>query len=297
MEKYISALLKSENAEEIKREYRILLSMGLSDAEAEDALVAYFFSDATEVEEGMQWISFALIQWTLGRLSSRVFSMAKRWIEDPKLGLSSEMMCAVNERLNTPMPVCKKVARMRTIKCPWKKGALLAYKISTCTDEQKSRFWGKYVLLRVIEIKRWPISSIMPDLLYDESMYVALYDWVGEEIPNADIVSDLEFTHISVQQPLIPQFSNNTLSSFYLSATTNARHNIMLDTTYKHYVYALSWGNKKNAAEFLTLISDGTQDSYFFDQDKHKVCIPPLIGPAGFDITLIKRLEQLFPKS
>ena len=297
MEKYVSALLKSEDAEEMNREYRILLSMGLSDVEAEDALVSYFFSDATDAEEGMQWISFALIQWTLGRLSSRVFSMAKRWIEDPRLGLSSDTMCAVNKFLNSPMPVCKKIARMRTIKCPWKKGALLAYKISTCADKIASRFWGKYVLLRVIEIKRWPISSIVPDVLYDESMHVALYNWVGEEIPNADIVSDLKFTHISVRQPLIPQFSNNTLSNLYLSTTENARHNIILDAAYTHYIYALSWGSKKSAAAFLTQISDGTQDSCALDVDKQNVGIPPLIGPGGFDIVLIKRLEQLFPES
>lgn len=297
MEKYISALLKSEDAEEIKREYRILLGMGLSDAEAEDSLISYFFSDVPDVDEGVQWISLALIQWTLGRLSSRVFCMAKKWIDYPQLGLSAETRYAVNELLNSPMPVREKIARMRTIKCPWKKGALLAYRISTCTDKKASRFWGKYVLLRIIEIKRWPISSILPDVLYDESMYVALYNWVGEDIPNADIASDLEFTYISIRQPLIPQFSDDPLSKLYLSSTSNARHNIILDAAYTHYVYALSWGSKKSAAAFLTQISDGTQDSCAFDEDKQNVGIPPLIGPGGFDIVLIKRLEQLFPES
>lgn len=297
MKDVIAALLQKEDLKEMKKEYGTLLSAGLSDSEAEEAVVSYFFTDVAEVNEGMRWIFFALIQWTMGRLSTRVHTMATIWIRNPILGFSAEDICVVNDFLNSPMPVCEKVKRIRTIKCPWKRGSLLAYKIMTCTDKEVSRFWGKYVLLRVVEIKRWPVSSIMPDLLYDESMHVALYNWVGENIPDADIVSDLEFTHISVQQPLMPQFRDEILSELYKFATANAGQNMMLDKVYTHYVYSLSWGSKKNASVFLTEISKGTQDTDFFAPNKQKVRNPPLIGPAGFDIVLIKRLEQLFPQS
>ena len=295
MKDYISKLLRTEDAREMKNEYRVLLSTGMSEEEAEDAIISFFFAGANELQTGALWIILALVQWTFGRLSARTFAMAKRWIEDPQLALSAERVSALNEVLNSPMPDRKKVSRVRTRKCPWREGALLAYRIVTCADEAENRFWGKYVLLRVIEIKRWPVSSILPDLLYNESMYVALYNWVGDEIPNSDIVSDLEFTHIEVDPPLIPQFRDSPFYDLYLAATANASDKIMLDETYTHYLYILSWGSKKEAAGYLTEISDGTQDVFHFDRQKQKARIPPICGPGAFDIVLMKRLEELFP--
>lgn len=295
MKDYISTLLRTEDAREMKREYRILLSTGMAEEEVEAALINFFFVGASELQTGVLWIILALVQWTFGRLSARTSAMAKRWIEDSRLALSAERVSALNEVLNSPMPDRKKVSRVRTIKCPWREGALLAYKIATRADKAENRFWGKYVLLRVIEIKRWPVSSILPDLLYDESMYVALYNWVGDELPNADIISDLEFTHIEVEPPLIPQFHDSPLYDLYLAATVNASDKIMLDATYTHYLYDLSWGSKKEAAGYLTQISDGSQDVFHFDRQKQKARIPPICGPGAFDIVLMKRLEELFP--
>lgn len=296
MENTIAKYVKSELAKEIKREYRILLSEGISDAAAEEMIVDYFFSDVTETEKGQQWISLALIQWTMGRLSAHVHAMAKQWIIAPELAVSLEEACAINALLNSPMPERKTVPRIRPIKCPWEKGSLLAYQITTCEKKSNSRFWGKYVLLRVVEIKRWPLSNVLPDLVCDESMYVALYNWVGNEVPKTDITGDLEFTHISILKPLLPQFPNMSLEKLYNSVVSNGRCNMRLNTAYTNYVYALDWGNKKTVSEVFSKISENVGCAEAFHMDQQEKRIPPMAGTSGFDIVLIKRLEELFPE-
>lgn len=296
MENSIAKHINSELAKEIQREYRILLSEGISDAVAEEMIVDYFFSAVTKPEKGLQWISLALIQWTMGRLSAYVHAMAKQWINAPELSISPEEACAINALLDSPMPERKIVPRIRSIKCPWEKGSLLAYRITTCEKKSNNRFWRKYVLLRVVEIKRWPLSNVLPDLVYDESMYVALYNWVGNEVPQTDITRDLEFTHISILKPLLPQFPNTSLENLYNSVVSNGSCNMRLNTSYTNYVYALDWENKKTVSKVFSKISEneGCAEAFFMDQQEKR--IPPMTGTSGFDIVLIKRLEELFPE-
>ena len=81
---------------------------------------------------------------------------------------------------------------------PWPVGTLLAYHvISNDLDfVRNSELWNKYVLLRVVKLEPFFGSK-------DKSMAVCLYDWVGESIPDSEIVKDLSFTHICIDKPML----------------------------------------------------------------------------------------------
>ena len=54
-----------------------------------------------------------------------------------------------------------------------------------------------YALLRVIELKRYPVSKILPNELYEERMIVGLYNWAGDEIPDPEIIKNLQFIPVA----------------------------------------------------------------------------------------------------
>lgn len=63
-------------------------------------------------------------------------------------------------------------------------------------QEAKKRINYKYLLLRVIEIDKTPVSSICPELDYSSGAVVMLYDWIGDELPAAETADGLSFRPI-----------------------------------------------------------------------------------------------------
>lgn len=110
------------------------------------------------------------------------------------------VMDDLKEKLLSEQPARKKVKKATVHNCPWREGYLLAYKAVSCPPENYLR--NKYLLLRVVEIQRSPVSKIEPDSCYDERMIVAVYGWVGDYIPDADIVKNLEFVPTHINTPL-----------------------------------------------------------------------------------------------
>ncbi len=296
MSNQIDLLLQTQYAQEILSEYNILLSAGLSDSEAEEAVSSFFLSNSSEDQKDLFQILFALIQWNMGRLSEKSFTAAMRCVHNDFQTLPYCVVEKLVDILLSPMPKRQAVKKLRAIKCPWKLGTLLSYKISTNSKLAASRFWHHYVLLRIVEIKRWPISAIKPDLLYDESMCVALYNWVGSSLPNVIDLSTLEYTPISIRGPMLSLASNNLHLGLYKGIVSDDQINTAIDEGNVHFVYALDWKRKKNREAVFTIVEDGSNthmaslDCWENLQKK----IPPMIGLTGFDTILERRLTQLF---
>lgn len=89
---------------------------------------------------------------------------------------------------------------------PWPVGTLIAYRIMSSQSErvQNSAIWNKYVLLRVVKYEDFFGSG-------SKSMAVCLYDWVGDAIPDPEIVKHLSFTPFKVKKP---NLSGKILESF-----------------------------------------------------------------------------------
>jgi len=89
------AILSDDIAESISFKYKDLLGNNYSNEEARRIVIEEFQNELEEDEITAFWLSFALIQWKLGRLQEKVKNKAlqiiesgndlERWEEDPKL--------------------------------------------------------------------------------------------------------------------------------------------------------------------------------------------------------------------
>lgn len=209
------AIFSDDLAADVRHEYSALLSIGKTDEEAESMLINYYSDilDKNLPDEAVFWFSLSLSEWNKGRLSDFVKEKALYYIEDgsdlkrwdipdgqKNYQKRAAIMDDLKKKLTSDQSVRKKVKRAPTHFCPWREGSLLAYKAINCPPD--SLIYNKYLLLRVAAITRSPVSVLAPDDGYDERMIVAVYGWVGDHIPDADIVKGLEFVPTSVNAPL-----------------------------------------------------------------------------------------------
>lgn len=221
-------IFDDDGADEIKEEYKILLGYGMPRQEAYKKIEDYFYPDYQgQHDEDVYWLSIALFQWQNGILLDTVKQHAleciadnsylERWKDSGEKiyqerkevleGLKYKLINIVNEE-RKKFPKCPKYYRDKT---QWEVGDLLTYKMLSpifewgdCVKlEDKTRFCkaqelikGRYLLLRVVEIDKTPVSSICPELDYSSSAVVMLYDWVGDMLPTSEDISRLKFKPI-----------------------------------------------------------------------------------------------------
>lgn len=205
------AIFSDDLAEDIRHEYNVLLSFGKENDEVEEILMDYYAEifGCRDPDESVFWYALALCEWKKGRLSERAKKNAlyclehgndlERWNFPGNEKNYKKRLQVLKDFKNTilsPMPEKKKVRKPTVHHCPWKAGSLLAYRIVSNEIISNDPCFNKYVLLRVIKIKRSPVSVILPTDFYDESMLVGLYGWIGNEIPDPGIVEKLEYIAI-----------------------------------------------------------------------------------------------------
>ena len=218
-----TAIFSDDMASDVRGEYKVLLSAGIDSDTVEKALIGYYKDDIemNSRDSSGFWLALALTEWNYGRLSNLVKEKAldiidsgenlKYWYCPPNARLEEiarylgypghkndyekrkKDLESLRETLMSPMKEPKKVKKQLGSRCPWKVGSLLAYQIITDKDLEANPLWGKYALLRIVKIIKRPLSSIIPDIAYNEVMLVGLYGWCGDSIPDPQIVSELEY--------------------------------------------------------------------------------------------------------
>ena len=221
-------IFDDDGAADIRGEYKILLGYGIPPEEAYQKIEECFYPDYKEAhEEDVYWLAIALFQWQNGILMEEVKQQALRCIDDEEYlerwkdsgeeiykerkavleKLKYDLIHVVKERKKR-FPKCDKCYRFKT---PWQVGDLLAYKITApmlewgeeVSDEKKRKFreaqkliTDKYILLRVVNIDKIPVSDIYPELDYCSIAIVMMYDWLGDELPTEEEICSLEFKPI-----------------------------------------------------------------------------------------------------
>jgi len=201
---------------DVRDEYMALLSLGRESEEAERVLMDYYAEilGKGDPDEPVFWLGLAYIEWRKGRLSSFVRDRAlhiidsgedlKRWAGDPKdYRERKKVLEKLKATLQSPMPPKKKIRKAVAHHSPWPVGSLLAYRIQTDQEMKDHPLFMKYALIRVLWIMKHPVSSILEDECYDESLVVGLYGWAGSEIPDPEIVEKLEY--IPIQKSFTPK--------------------------------------------------------------------------------------------
>ena len=211
-----TSIFSDDLAMDVRGEYNALLGLGKEGEEADKLMVQYFLSGIREAnavdDEAVFWFALALAQWKKGRLGEIAKLMAlhnlelgidqARWKQTSDEKTYQKRLKVLEEFEKTilsPMPPKKKVRKPTVHHCPWRVGSLLAYRIVTNEKLKKENhpLFNKYALLRVIELKRYPVSKILPNELYEERMIVGLYNWAGDEIPDPEIIKNLQFIPVA----------------------------------------------------------------------------------------------------
>ena len=182
--------------DDIKLDYKILLGLKLSDEEAEEKAMKYssrFFESET-VEEGRAWGAIALTQWKYGRLTPSAKENALRWLKvdgvfskNTAQKLEDTLLSPMKKKRNFSIPPWARNT------CPWPEGTLLAYHLTSASNEENQPFWGKYALLRIVDLEFTPYTILAPELGGFKRMRIAVYNWCGSRIPDPNIVSHLEY--------------------------------------------------------------------------------------------------------
>lgn len=204
------ALFADDLTCDVRHEYGVLLSLLRDNDEVEEKLCAYYSDILTgnDEDEPNFWFSLAYCEWKRGLLSERAKNKAIQFIDNGRdldrwtqasesdYNKRKKVLLELQAKLLSPMPPTKKITKKYVTRCPWKAGDLLAYRVASYKGAKETGLFGKYVLLRVVKIKKYGISKIMPTEFYDEGMIVSLYNWCGDDIPNPDIVERLEYIPI-----------------------------------------------------------------------------------------------------
>lgn len=300
------AIFSDDLAADVRREYNALLSIGKSDEEAERLLIERYDGvfDKGDPDEAVFWFALALSEWKKGRLSFLAKTKALYYIEDgndlkrwdiPNEQKNYQKRAAVmddlKKKLLSEQPARKKVKKATVHRCPWREGYLLAYRAVSCPPE--NYLYNKYLLLRVVEIQRSPVSKIEPDACYDERMIVAVYGWVGDSIPDADIVKDLEFMPTSMNVPLktidikaaslIEQLPENLRSGF---------KNLLFDRGARYCSDLPYKSDSIDTVDISLLAEDDGFDRRDYEFLKTDLCSITISGTRAFEL----HQEALFKK-
>ncbi|WP_028390725.1 hypothetical protein [Bacillus cihuensis] len=178
------AVLSDDIAEDVSFRYKDLLGDNYSNEEASKIVIEEFQNELDDEEITAFWLSFALIQWKLGRLQEQVKNKAlqiidrgtdlERWEEDPKLKKKREaVLLKLKEQLNSPQPKAKKVPMRFVTDTYLKTGDAISYQLLT----------GDYIILKVI--------GIIEQWTGDRYPLFEICDWEGKVIPTKEHISQL----------------------------------------------------------------------------------------------------------
>ena len=178
------AILSNDIAEDIKFRYKDLLGNGYSNEDASQIIIEENLNELDNEEILIFWLSFALIQWKLGRLQENIKNKAleiidsgvelENWNEDLKLKKRRETaLFKLKQQLILPQPAAKKIPKRFVADTAFKAGDAISYQLAS----------GDYIILKVIDIieqwtgDRYPLFEIC--------------DWYGKVIPSKDEISKL----------------------------------------------------------------------------------------------------------
>ncbi len=158
-----------------------------------------------EDDEPLFWFALADTQWKYGRLLDEVKKEALKHIElgknllrwkeeNPKqYSKRKKVLEELKKKLESPQPPEKKVSKLKFGRSKWNVGDVLLYQIKNNEALKENKWYGKYVVFRVVEIIKDGVGSLPRDKYYNEESVLAFYNWVGNEPFDINRIDQLEF--------------------------------------------------------------------------------------------------------
>lgn len=313
-----TAIFSDDLAEDVRDEYNALLSIGKSNEEAENLLLSYYSDilDKGDEDEPVFWFALALSEWNKGRLSDLVKIKVleildnggdlRRWNtpgNEKNYKKRIKVIQDFRKTILSKQPAEKKMKKPTVHHCPWRVGDLLAYRIVTNKDVKNgplSNMWEMYALLRVIQIDKHPVSNLVPTEVYNETMLVGLYGWVGDEIPEPNIVENLEYIPITDYVPPPPPGVINLSPLENLPEESKEKVLTALKNTFSterriETCAQLNWIPYKDRKGDITFLAhDSAYEETVPEYFKTNICEYALTHFLPFDYSLAKRLQSYF---
>lgn len=200
---------------DVKEEYVNRLKVGMSNEEAMINIIECNIDYIKDEDDGpLFWMALADTQWKYGRLDSYVKDEALKainnglnlegWKENNKLyEKRKQVLKELEIKLNSQQPPEKKISKLVLSKPNWDVGDVLAYQIKINNSKSSSskyaeellssKWYNKYVLFRVVGVEENNVGSLPRDKYLNKNDILALYNWVGNDVPNLEIINKLKF--------------------------------------------------------------------------------------------------------
>lgn len=185
MEIWGVGIFEDELSDDIKHDFSDLVSRDYSPEVATSILMEKYLYSLNKYEEYIFWVALAAIQWKLGQVDNKVRDKAisiiesggdlKRWLRDPvSQNKRKKVLEKLKKQLLSPPPAPKKVPKKFVAQTNFEPGDALIYQLLS----------GKYIVLKVVSIKRYPSGDCYPIL--------EVCNWIGNEVPSKEGVNNLE---------------------------------------------------------------------------------------------------------
>ena len=205
MGKWGLGLYDDDSAIELKEDYQVLLAFGVPELEAFELVKEHVLKDMTTTgEDNLFWLALARIQHKYGILLTEVKEKSLYILENIQDEIkASELTKKETERvckhaedlrsiISSPLPPKAKVPKPIYDKHRWNEGDIILSHL-IYEDKKDEWYYNKYVLYRVICVEKTPLSYIVPELAYSESAWVVLFDWIGKDIPDVEVLKTLTY--------------------------------------------------------------------------------------------------------
>jgi hypothetical protein len=167
-------LYQDDLAQDIKDKYKDLLKRGKTSEQILEQFIEEFGNEIEDSDEApIFWFALADTQWELGRLLPVVKKKAIEWIEkgvdqekwrleNPREAkIRDAVLKKLKEKLNSPLPEEKKIAKHKIYKCEWKIGDVYAYKLESDYAKENG-FSERYLLIHKVDECIWHPGHIIP---------------------------------------------------------------------------------------------------------------------------------------
>ena len=177
-------LFQSDEACDIREDYKGKLIVGKSDEQAENEIIQEYFGPG----DPELWVPLAITQWKVGRLSDLVKRRALDAIQSELSAQDSlwdgkallrrkEVLLQAEKTLESDMPLRKKVRWPSWAwRCPWKCGNVIQCKCDFFDDAGSPI--SRYVLFRIVGFSTPP-----PDIITTDVIALRLYDYISQTPP------------------------------------------------------------------------------------------------------------------
>lgn len=185
-----TAIFSDDYTSDIKKEYQTLLAFGISKEEALNKTMTYF-NVSSKSDDCRFWFAITSIQLKYKCLDKYVADITidlinkggdvEEWEEEDR-NKRQIVLEKLKQQILTYVPndLKVKIPKPKVNKANWKVGDILSYRL---IHNSFAPFYNMYIGLQIVNIRKTAISHIMPELVSDEWMEVAMFDYIDKEKP------------------------------------------------------------------------------------------------------------------